>query len=85
MIRTQIQLPEAEYEELRAIAARDRRSMADCIREGIRWFLGKKRRKSSPLADVAGKFRPLSPSDLKDHDRWLADAISRSKKRERPK
>ncbi len=75
MIRTQIQLPEPEYDELRTIAGRDRRSIADCIREGIRLFLRARRRASPGVDEIAGKFRPVDPSDLKDHDRWLADSI----------
>lgn len=82
MIRTQIQLPEEEYEELRKLAAQERRSMADCIREGIRMFLRSKRQRASSLADIAGAYRPRSVDDLKEHDRQLADAIAESKRPE---
>jgi len=74
MIRTQIQLPEAEYEELRRLAAREHRSMADCIREGIRWVLGRARSGELDLAAVSGKFRPMPMEDLKPHDRWFAES-----------
>ena len=72
MIRTQIQLPEQEYERLREVAAREHRSMADCIREGIRLFLRRFRFDSGDLDAVAGKFSPQPLGDLKPHDRWMA-------------
>jgi Arc/MetJ-type ribon-helix-helix transcriptional regulator len=81
MIRTQIQLPEHEYEELRQAAARERRSMADCIREGIRWFLGRRRGADEELAAIAGKFRPLPLDDLKPHDRWHVEGIEATETR----
>jgi Arc/MetJ-type ribon-helix-helix transcriptional regulator len=80
MIRTQIQLPEEEYEELRQIAARQRRSMADCIREGIRLFLGRCRSPGEALDEIAGRFRPLPTGDLKPHDHWFADAVADSRR-----
>lgn len=80
MIRTQIQLPERDYAELREVAARRRTSMADCIREGIRLFLGSVRGKREELDELAGKFRPVPDKDLKPHDRWVAEAIVASKK-----
>ncbi len=79
MIRNQIQLPEREYEELRKVAARQRRSMADCIREGIRLFLGRNQTAGADFDDIAGKFRPVSTKELKPHDQWVAEAIVESK------
>ncbi len=79
MIRTQIQLPEAEYEQLREVATRERRSLADCIREGIRLFLSRFQTGADDLRDIAGKFKPLPLKDLKPHDRWLAEAAGRRK------
>jgi hypothetical protein len=84
MIRTQIQLEERDYEELRTMASEARRSIADCIREGIQLFLRTRRLKASVIDEIAGKFRPLPPADLKDHDRWFADAVEASRKSERP-
>jgi Arc/MetJ-type ribon-helix-helix transcriptional regulator len=83
MIRTQIQLPEADYEELRAAASKERRSLADCIREGIRLFLTRRRATATKLDKVAGKFRPRGLQDLKPHDRWFAEAIEDSKRGKR--
>jgi plasmid stability protein len=81
MVRTQIQLPEEQYQELRSRAAREHRSLADCIREAIRLFLLRDREHTLGLEDIAGKFRPLPLEDLKPHDRELVHAITRSKKR----
>jgi len=81
MIRTQIHLPEKEYEELRQAASSQKRSMADCIREAIRLFLSRQRTNRARLEEIAGKFRPVPMSDLKPHDRWTAEAILRSKGR----
>jgi len=84
MIRTQIQLVEAVYEELKAVASQSHRSIADCIREGIGLFLRSRRFESSILEEVAGKFSPAPPADMKDHDRWFADAVADSKRLEPP-
>ncbi|MFH1437698.1 MAG: ribbon-helix-helix protein, CopG family [Pseudomonadota bacterium] len=77
MIRTQIQLPEDLYQELRRIASEQQRSIADCIREGVRMFLGRAREKNNDIMGVAGKFKPLPLDDLKPHDRWIAKAAER--------
>lgn len=82
MVRTQVQLPNDEYEELRVVAARARRSIADCTREGVRLFLRSKKLETSRAKEVAGKFRPLSRAELKEHDRRFADAILAAKRRE---
>ena len=74
MTRTQIQLSEECYRALRQEAARRKRSMADCIREGIALFLQRAGAEPDELMAVAGKFRPLPPGDLKPHDQWWADA-----------
>jgi hypothetical protein len=78
MVRTQIQLPEAEYDRLREVAARQRRSLADCIREGIALFLSQSKPRSSRVAEVAGKYTPVSTADLKSHDQaWADSAVGR--------
>ena len=78
MIRTQIQLPEAEYEALRETAHRQNRSMANCVREAVAAYLTRSRPSRDFLA-LAGKFKPQPPpplvGDVRDHDRWWADAI----------
>lgn len=74
MIRTQIQLPEAEYEALRQAAHRANRSMADCVREAISAYLTRVQ-PADRILTLAGKYPPKPADDLKDHDRWWGDAI----------
>jgi hypothetical protein len=75
MIRTQIQLPESDYERLREAARRQGRSMADCIREGIDLYLAGAGQRKTDLASLAGRFHPRNPSDLKPHDQaWIVAA-----------
>lgn len=72
MIRTQIQLPEADYDRLRAEAQRQGRSMADCIREGIGLYLSSVRADGADLLSLAGRFSPQASTDLKPHDAaWI--------------
>lgn len=75
MIRTQIQLPEAEYERLRAEAQRQGRSMADCIREGIGLYLASAGAARADLLALAGRFSPRDAADLKPHDAAWIGAI----------
>ena len=74
MMRTQIQLPEECYRTLQQEAARQKRSVAACIREGIALFLQRADASTDELMAVAGRFRPLPPGDVKPHDQWWADA-----------
>ena len=74
MTRTQIQLPEECYRMLQREAARQKRSIADCIREGIALFLQRADASADEVMAVAGKFRPLPRGDLKPHDQCWADA-----------
>lgn len=77
MIRTQIQLPEQDYERLREAARRQHRSLADCIREGIGLYLAAAAGAAADLTDVAGRFTPLPTDDLKPHDRAWIEAQGR--------
>jgi len=80
MIRTQLQLSEEQYQQLRERAARDHISIAKQIREALSLYFGKSdSTHGKKIGDIAGKFRPLAMDDLKDHDRWLAEAILESK------
>lgn len=83
MIRTQIQLPESDFAALREAAHRENRSMADCVREAVAAYLTRPRPADRLLA-CAGKFvaQPPAPpiGDVRDHDRWWADAIMESRR-----
>jgi len=78
MVRTQIQLDEARYAELRRFAQACERSMADCIREAIGLLLQRASTRGDELAKVAGKFSPVPEDDLKDHDRWWTESMAPS-------
>ena len=73
MVRTQIQLPEEDYERLKLAASRQGRSMADCIREGIGLFLRQVDQGRRDLLAIPA-FLPGAMDDLKEHDRWWAEA-----------
>lgn len=75
MVRTQIQLEEAAYERLRRVAQQQRRSIADCIREGIELVVQGAEAELDSLDAIAGRWRPKTDSDLKLHDQAWAAAI----------
>jgi K+-sensing histidine kinase KdpD len=80
MIRTQIQLPEVQYERLRQRAGSLRISIAEQIRQAIDLYFQKENLSASKeIREIAGKYEPISTEDLKDHDRWITDAIVESK------
>lgn len=76
MIKTQVQLEKWQYEAAKKAGAATSRSMSDIIREGLSLVLpklGHGERKS--LASVAGKYRPTSSKDLKDHDQGWTESL----------
>lgn len=76
MIKTQIQLEDWQYAALKHSSVISSRSMSDIIREGVTLFLNKTGKKSViPLEKLAGKYRPVSVSDLKDHDVAWVESI----------
>ena len=76
MIKTQIQLEEWQYEALKRSSASSSRSMSDIIREGVTLLLNRTGRKSTtPLAQLAGKYRPVTGAELKPHDLEWVDSI----------
>ena len=75
MTRTQIQIEDDVYEQLRQLAVHRHRSMAACVRDAITLFLNQAEGDRDDLSDVAGKFRPLSADGIKDHDRIWADSV----------
>jgi Arc/MetJ-type ribon-helix-helix transcriptional regulator len=76
MIKTQIQLEEWQYDSLKKACRGSGRSMSDFIRESVSLLLNKSTPPSSlPLEKIAGKYRPLSVTDLKGHDRDWVNSI----------
>ena len=80
MVRTQIQLPEDQARRLKELAARQGRSMADLIREGVAALLaraggpGDAERRRRALA-VVGTFRSQAGNIAEKHDEHLADVF----------
>ena len=79
MVRTQIQLPEAQVAMLKKMAAADHKSMAEIIRQSVDFFAkakygGEEQRRRRAIA-AAGQFR----SGVKDlaaaHDSYLTEAF----------
>ncbi len=79
MIRTQIQLSEAQMRALRRLAAARERSLAELVREGVDLLLRSsggvdpEERKNRALA-AAGRFRSGTADLSSEHDRYLAEA-----------
>lgn len=71
MIRTQIQLPEEQYEALKRQAADSDKSIAQHIPEAISVYLERNRAPKRRVEEVAGKYQPQDLRDLKDHDRGI--------------
>lgn len=79
MVRTQIQLNEEQAKGLREAAARQGRSMADLVRDGVDLVLGtgavgREERKRRALA-ASGKFHSGLEDIARHHDRYLAEAF----------
>ena len=80
MVRTQILLTNEQATALREAAAKDGRSMADLVREGVdavlsqRHVPGRSATKRRSLAAI-GKFRSGTPDLATKHDAHLADAF----------
>lgn len=79
MVRTQVQLEEAQYRSLKELAARQNTSVAEIIRRAVDQFLEGKgaisdeERRRRALA-VAGRFRSGRSDVSERHDDYLAEA-----------
>ena len=69
MVRTQIQLEEEQYRQLRALGMRRGLGLAEQVREAVGQYLAQQGGKVAPLESVLGRFRPLGGKALKPHDR----------------
>lgn len=82
MVRTQIQLSESQAESLRLIAAQRRKSVAELIRQAVELWLqsvqtaDEMREKRQRAKLVSGKFSSGLPDLGRNHDFYLAEAIS---------
>lgn len=81
VVRTQIQLTEAQAQALKALAAAEGRSMADLIRDGVdallrrRGIVDRTTVKARSLAAL-GRFRSGARDLGSKHDDHLADAFT---------
>ena len=79
MIRTQIQLEPGQYERLKALAARQSKSFAQLVREGVDQVLAAEERQSAweRFLGAAGSCRAEDdPGDVSTrHDVYLTDAF----------
>ena len=79
MIRTQIYLPEELHQELLVTAKRDRTTLSELIRQGVRKILHDERKKDESWKVMArlAKFKLKGlPRDLsKNHDEYYVKAV----------
>ncbi len=81
MIRTQIQLEEAQYRALKELAARQRVSVAELIRQAVSTWLktsaqvSEEERRRRAIA-AAGRFRSGLGDLAERHDQYLAQIYS---------
>jgi hypothetical protein len=79
MVRTQVQLTEAQANALRALAAKRRKSIAELIRQGVDHILStaqteddmREKRRRAML--VSGQFDSGLPDLGRNHDYYLAE------------
>lgn len=75
MIRTQIQLEEAQYRALRERGARTGQGLAQQVREAVGLYLAAQDRPADSLESVAGRFRARPLDGLKPHDHDYTETI----------
>ena len=75
MIRTQIQLEEEDFEELRREAARSGCSISAYVRRSVQTALASGRREGAyrQAAELAGKYRSGLNDLAVNHDEYLSD------------
>ena len=81
MIRTQIQLTEAQAQALRVQARQQERSVADLVREGVSEYLARRHvvdrgELARRALALAGRFRSGCRDLAEDHDRYLDEAFA---------
>jgi hypothetical protein len=80
MVRTQILLTEFQSQELRTLAAAERRSMADLVRDGVDALLtarggGRRNDAKTRALAAAGRFRSGVRDLGTSHDEYLVEAL----------
>lgn len=75
MVRTQIQLEEDQYRQLRARGARTGQGLAEQVREAVGQYLQQQQGRAEPLEAALGRFRAKAARGLKPHDRAYVDTL----------
>jgi hypothetical protein len=75
MIRTQIQLEEDQYRQLRSLGARSGKGLAEQVREAVGQYLRQQQGRADPLEAALGRFRAKGAKGLKPHDRAYVDTL----------
>lgn len=75
MVRTQILLRERQYEELRALAKREGKSLSEMVRLALARLLGSETSPggASGLSDICGIAKDPGGPSGRDHDSFLYD------------
>lgn len=81
MIRTQVQLTEAQMKALRELSVSSGKSIADLVRQGVDRFLAlqpslNRKERIERAMRVAGRFKSGTPDVSTHHDRYLAEAFN---------
>ena len=80
MIRAQIQLEPEQYERLKALAARQSKSFAQLVREGVDQLLAAEKREAAWDRFLAAAGSCSAPDGITDvserHDAYLSDAFA---------
>jgi hypothetical protein len=66
-------------EEVEQLSPPEQRELIDSILRESSGVSSSATAPSKPIADIAGKYRPLSPNRDKDHSQGFAEAILQSK------
>jgi len=80
MVRTQIQLSEQQFSDLKARAAKERVSISELVRQGITlilsssWYSTTEERKSRAI-EAAGAFHSGKGDLSTEHDKYLGEAF----------
>ena len=80
MIRTQIQITEEQARQIKLLAAREKKSIAEVIRESIDMRLQRQTGADETILrrraiEIAGKYRSGVDDLAENHDRYLAEAF----------
>ncbi len=80
VLRTQIQLTDEQARVLREMAAREGRSMADLIREGVEAIMRRRRRPDRTelrrrALEIVGQFDSGLPDIAERHDEYFVESI----------